>query len=256
MYPAVAALLVKHQIRLPVLTAVLTLLACLTLTLPCAARPKTSDLRPQTSDVPAPAPAPSAPARVISAFQRVDAADGLLRAGRLGMALAGYLAILRDFPTWWLPMLKGAVAAHALGAGLDDVGARVDRAATLSPPGGPLSLVRAALALDAGLLEAVVAPLPAAAEASAMADRIALLRGTAFARLGRHAAAAEEYRAILVRTPGCAVARWRLAREVAALGRGDEASSMLREGASTSLFPPRWRAASGGPDRGGRGRAR
>lgn len=244
------------------MTALALCVAALT-SAPCVARPGrpaapsgTSDVRRQTSDAPPAPPRDPSTERAMGAFQRVDGADALLRAGRPGLAWAGYLAILKDFPTWWLPMLKAAVAARELGQGPEEVDARVDRAARLSPPGGPLSLVQTALAIDEGRLQDAVLPLNAAAEASGVADRIALLRGDALSRLGRHDAAIQEYRAILARTPGCAVARWRMARELAATGRADDATAVVREGASTSLFPPRWRAASGTSDRGTRGRDR
>lgn len=203
---------------------------------PVTAPAKTSDVRPQASpSSPAPAPAPD---RATLAMRRMNASDLLLRDGRLALAYQGYLDLLREFPTWWLPTLKAAVAARALHLPDETVQGHATRAAALQPTGSYLQYVDALF--HPGGVNAVPAPPPG----DPLADRSALLRARRLEAQGRKGEAATEYRALLARTPGCAQARWRLARLLQSQGQSDEAANLLRDGAGNSLFPPRWRAAS------------
>jgi hypothetical protein len=192
---------------------------------------------PPRAPEPAPEPAPMDAAR--AAFQRLDAADRLLRSGRLGQAYAGYLGLLRDFPTWWLPMAKAGVAARAMGLAADTWRSFLGRAAGLSPEGPYLAFLGGLLALEGG------APAPATTVDSGPLDpRVALAHASGMARGGHDAEAVAEYGAILDRHPGCLAARWGLARTLRRAGHEEDARALLREGARSSLFPPRWRAAA------------
>jgi tetratricopeptide (TPR) repeat protein len=176
---------------------------------------------------------------VLAAFRRVDAADALHRAGRLGVAWAGYLDVLREFPTWWLPTIRAAAVARALHQPPDASRAMADRAAALSPEGSHVRLVRDLMEMeDRGTLPTTDG-YPAGDPAL---DRVALVRARALSAAGRHDESAREYRAILERRPGCAPAAWGLARALRAAGRVEEAESAIREGAANSLFPASWRA--------------
>jgi tetratricopeptide (TPR) repeat protein len=170
-------------------------------------------------------------------MRRLNASDMLLRDGRLALAYQGYLDLLREFPTWWLPTVKAGVAARALRLPESTVSGYLDRAATLLPTGTYLSFVRA---LDrAGQVD-----LPSPTSDDPLADRAGLLRARRLVTAGRTAEAVSEYRFLLGRSPHNVQARWRLVRILRSQGRADEAATLLREGEKDSLFPPRWRAAS------------
>jgi predicted Zn-dependent protease len=180
--------------------------------------------------------------RAYDALQKLYNNDDLFRAGRVGQALAGYEALLREFPTWWLPALKAAVASRTLGLPAGPVAAAIERVATLSPEGRYLDLVRAVLEGEASRVPDSPPDGPAP---DTVLDRLILVRARALDAAGRHGDAAAEYRRLLARTPGCQAGRFGLARALAALGETVEAARMLDEGASSSLFPPRWRSAAG-----------
>lgn len=180
------------------------------------------------------------------AMQRLSEGDARFREGRTGKAHAVYLGLLQEFPTWWLPTVKAAVTSRALGLPLATVRAYLDRAAAMSPSGPYLDFVR--FLLDTEDLDKRVEP-PAFHFGRAVwvdrADRLGLHRALELERQGRLLAAEQEYRAILVRSPLCTTARFRLARMISASGRREEGDRILEEGADASLFPPRWRAVVG-----------
>ena len=186
---------------------------------------------------------------ITSAFRRLTIADDLARAGRLGMAYSGYLAVLKDYPTWWLPTVKAAVLARALRLPADTIVAYLDRATGLSPSGRYLEMVRILLAVEAGGRPPDRAGGPqeggvlvVGVRADVVSDRITLAVASAHARAGRLREAEVEYLALLKRRPGCPAARWGLAGVLRRQGRGDEAAALYREGATSSLCPARWRA--------------
>lgn len=186
---------------------------------------------------------PARPARAdraYDAFQTLSNNDDLFRAGRVGQALAGYQALLREFPTWWMPALKTAVASRVLGLPAGPISAVIERVATLSPEGRYLDLVRAILEVEASR----VPPAQDGPAPDPLLDRLILLRAHAFEAAGKHSEAAAEYGRLLARTPGCQAGRFGRARALAALGDTAEAARILGEGASSSLFPPRWRSAA------------
>lgn len=181
-----------------------------------------------------------------SAMQKLAAADELSRSGRQGKAHSAYLALLEDYPTWWLPTVKAAVTARALGLPNQTVIDFLDRAISLSPAGPYLPFVRS---LVEGEDPDTRAEPPVYTFGRAVwvdrANRLGLHRALLLEDQGRTQAAEAEYRAILARTPLCATARWRLARLLSSDGRVQEADRTLEEGAGASLFPPRWKAAVG-----------
>jgi len=188
----------------------------------------------------------SAQGAAFSAMQKLEAADDLSRAGKQGKAYMAYLALLKDYPTWWLPTVKAAVTAQALGLPRETVIAYLDRTLHLSPVGPYLPFVRS---LVDGEDPRTRAEPPAYTFGRAVwvdrANRLGLHRAMLLESQGRTQAAEAEYRAILARTPLCATARWRLASLLSSDGRVREADRILEEGAGASLFPPRWKAAVG-----------
>lgn len=189
----------------------------------------------------APSPARADDDRYARAMRSLSDADASCREGRLATAFRGYLDLLREFPTWWLPTLKAGVIARAQGLPAETVAAWVERARNLSPTGAYLPLIEGFLApgvprdpfrRDGAAGGGVVDPLT---------DRVALLRAGRLAARGRVAEAEAEYRAILSRTPSIPVARWRLARLLRSTGRPVEAAALFREGGARSNLPSRWR---------------
>jgi len=175
----------------------------------------------------------SAQERVRAAYGKLDAADQARRAGRLGAAWAGYLGLLQDFPTWWIPELKAATLARDMGMPRTECLARVERVLTLSPDGTLAFMVRDLMDLeDKGLLPSMDAYAPN----DPNLDRILLARAKALSASGRHEEAAAEYRRLLERRGGCVAARG-LARELMALGRAEEAEAVLRQGATPCRVP-------------------
>jgi hypothetical protein len=193
--------------------------------------------------------------RAVSAIDRLAGTDAVLRAGKLGLAHAGYLGILKEYPTWWIPTVKAGVSARGLGNPVDTVRGYLERAATLSPSGGYVALALLALAVESGARDAAAARSGDAAT-DGTADRAGLIRAAALSRDGRADAAVAEYRRVLDRTPGCLAARWGLARALHAAGRAGEAATLLRDSAPASLFPPRWRAEAERPPSAASGGAR
>ena len=170
---------------------------------------------------------------VAAAMSRMAEADQAMQAGRPAAAFEGYLAVIKVFPTWWLPTVKAAAAARALRMPEASVDAWLARARTLEPSGDYLPLVTLLLALDRGDTEAVAALLPAGAVPALdgavedpAARRLSMARALAFERAGRVGAAVLEYRGLLARDPGFQAARFRLARLLAGQGRPDEAATM------------------------------
>ncbi len=157
------------------------------------------------------------------------------------MAMSGYSELLREFPTWWLPTLKTAVVAKALGQSTESVLARIGLARNLSPSGTYLPLVESLLLSgvprDPSRVEGAAPSLP-----DPLADRMALLRAGRLAAEGRRDESEAEYRSILARNPGVLVARWKLARILVESGRTGEAAAFLHEGAGRSAFSARWRS--------------
>ncbi|HOI11313.1 MAG TPA: hypothetical protein PK313_12630, partial [Myxococcota bacterium] len=70
---------------------------------------------------------------VAQAMARMAQADRDMQAGRPAAAFQGYLAVLKRFPTWWLPTVKAGVAARALRMPDESVDAWLARARTLEP---------------------------------------------------------------------------------------------------------------------------
>lgn len=189
---------------------------------------------------------------VAEAMRDLADADAAMHAGRPAAAYQGYLAVLKRFPTWWIPTVKAGVVAHALRMPDASVDAWLARSATLEPSGNYLPLVSLILALDrrrdGASAYLKVADSNDAVEPAETADpasaRLSLARGMAFERDGRVGAAVIEYRGLLARTPSHQAARFRLAGLLASVGRRDEAVALFREGEAQSLNPARWRAAA------------
>lgn len=179
--------------------------------------------------------------RYTRAMRLLAEADTRFREGRLLEAGQGYLDLLRDFPTWWLPTLKSGVVARTLGRPPEEVESWIERARGLQPTGTYLPLVSGLLApgvpRDPSRIEGMASP----AVPDPLAARMGLLRAGRLAAQGRVAEAEAEYRSILSRTPAVQVARWRLARLLRDSGRRAEAAAILREGAARSSYPARWR---------------
>lgn len=164
-----------------------------------------------------------------AAMERLSASDNLFRNGRLGMAYAGYIQLIREFPTWWLPTIKAAVVARAIGLPEETVVGYLLRAARLSATGGYIRLVGLALNKKLEINDDT--------RLEAMENRIGMLA----ARSGSFIEKKTEYEKILERSPRCMVARWKLAHALAENGQTDDAVKILKTFASESLFPPRWR---------------
>lgn len=189
---------------------------------------------------------------VAEAMRRLADADAAMTAGRPAAAFQGYLAVLKRFPTWWIPTVKAGVAAHALRMPDASVDAWLSRATSLEPSGDYLPAVSLLLALDRGQDAASANlrvsdsndPGAPATFGDPASTRLALARAMAFERDGRIGAAVIEYRGLLAGTPSHQAARFRLAGLLVSIGRHDEAVAMFREGEARSLNPARWRAAA------------
>jgi len=178
-------------------------------------------------------------------MHRLAGADKAIYEGRAGDGYRGYLSLIEDFPTWWIPTIKAAVAAAALHLPQATIAAYIDRASVLSPVGPYVALVRTLNANERGKATGDPPVFRGSRfQTMELVNRLSLFRGMIFESLKKSEAAEEEYRAILRRQPMCAPARWRLAHLLGARGRGAEAARILREGAGTSLFPPRWRSSA------------
>ena len=200
----------------------------------------------------APDPVHAQEAGVAEAMRRLADADAAMHAGRPAAAFQGYLAVVKRFPTWWIPTVKAGVAANALRMPEASVDAWFARSATQEPSGDFLPLISLLLALDreqdgasanlkvADSNETVTSDTPA----DPASTRLSLARGMAFERDGRVGAAVIEYRGLLARAPSHQAARFRLAGLLASIGRRDEALALFREGEARSLNPARWRAAA------------
>ena len=187
--------------------------------------------------------------RFARAMHSLSEADARYREGRVADAYQGYLGLLREFPTWWLPTLKAGVMARALAMPAETVAAWVQRAGSLSPSGAYVPLVEGFLAPGVPRDPSRRDDAPPPAVADPLADRLALLRAGRLAAQGRIAEAEAEYRVILSRTPSVLVARWRLSRLLWTAGRPSEAAALLREGGSRSSFPTRWRTEAAAVER-------
>jgi hypothetical protein len=191
---------------------------------------------------------------VAQAMARMAQADRDMQAGRPAAAFQGYLAVLKRFPTWWLPTVKAGVAARALRMPDESVDAWLARARTLEPQGDLLPLVTLLLALDRDAPDPSAELLPVRSESDdpgpdgaagdPAASRLAMARALAFERDGRIGAAILEYRALLARDATHQAARFRLAGLLAGTGRTGEAATLFREGEARSLNPARWREAA------------
>jgi len=180
------------------------------------------------------------------AMQRLAAADDFMRQGRLGKGYDAYLNLLKQFPTWWLPTVKAAVAARALGLPIATIRSYLSRVQRLSPTGPYFPLVR--FLLDSEDPKKKAGPLAfqfGRAVWIDRANRLDLARGMGFERNGKYPEAEREYRKILARSPLCTTARFRLSNVLKKNGRGREAAQNLEEAATDSLFPARFRAAAG-----------
>lgn len=184
--------------------------------------------------------------KAFEAMQILTEGDRLIGSGRLGPGYSVYLGLLKQFPTWWLPTVKAASAAKALGLPLETVRAYLDRAVRMSPSGPYLPLVR--FLVDAQDPEATPRPLVFGFGKALWVDRanrLSLARAMECERQKKIKCAEKEYREILERSPLCTTARFRLSRVLSLDGRAGEASRVLEDGAGHSLFPPRWKAVAG-----------
>ncbi len=188
---------------------------------------------------------------VAEAMRRLADADAAMHSGRPNTAFEGYLAVIRRFPTWWIPTVKAAVAARALHMPDASVDAWVNRARTLEPSGDYLPLVAILLALDRDHpdVSADLRPVPSGDPDTGVSSdpasvRLAMARAAAFEHDGRVGAAVVEYRALLADDVSLQAARFRLARLLVTIGRRDEAAAMFRDGEARSLNPARWREAA------------
>lgn len=201
-----------------------------------------------------PSPANAQEDRWAATMRRLNQADDAYRGGDLAGAFEGYLALVREFPTWWQPTLKAGIAARSLGHPVDSVAAWLDRARRLGATGPYLPLVDALLTPGVPPPSFAPSPLPDASGVTVpdpLARRLSLVRAGRLKAEGRLAEAEAEYRAALSGTGPVPAARWRLARLLRATGRPAEAAALLREGASDSRLPSRWRqeaARQGGAD--------
>ena len=172
------------------------------------------------------------------AFEQVRVSDALFAAGRVGQAYSGYLEVLRRYPTWFLPALKAAVVAQALGLPAGTVQAYLDRAEGSGASGPFFRLVRSLWNPERAVLPEKMDA--AALEPTAPAVRAAMARAKGFER-SEPDSAIREYRWITARCDRCVAAFWRLARLLRAAARFEEAREVLEQGARRSLYPARWK---------------
>ncbi len=195
---------------------------------------------------------PDASHSPLTMLERIAFADRLARGGRLGQAFAGYLVVLKDYPTWWLPMLKAGVTARAMRMPPDTVRELVSRAMGLSPEGPYAGLIAMLLGLEAGQ------PPPALPGDHALPgvenlpgdkrdlirDRQDFARALQAERSDSRVEAKALYRELIQRRPTFVAARVRLARMLFADGASDEARGLLMNTRATSLLPARIQAMS------------
>lgn len=188
-------------------------------------------------------------AQISESAALLEQADRLMHAGKLFAATALYQQAKTIFPTWWYTLAKVLVTKIAQKADFQTITQELAKIEDLEPAGDYVPLIRLLFMLDAGFADPAMDMIPTnmppreqeGRGIDALTLQMKLARALAFERSERYQAAIREYQSILYMDRTVQVARFKLAALYKRVGRTQEATELMQEGATLSMFPARWK---------------